>query len=259
MLKTNRLKFSRGNAKLGKETAIFSLPAGFTCPGADLCLSRANRITGKIKDGPHSQFRCYAATNEALFKNVRKSRWNNLTMLKACKNTHEMVNLILGSIPRKVNLVRIHQSGDFFSQMYFDSWRIVAASRPDVIFYCYTKALPFWIANLGFIPDNFKIVASIGGVYDSLIEKNGLRSARVVFTEQEAKDKGLLIDHDDSLLYDYDQDFAILLHATQPAGTPAAKAWQEIKVNGRGGYKSDYFKQYRSNKNKNAFKKKSNK
>jgi hypothetical protein len=174
-------------------------------------------------------------------------------MLKACKTLDDMYLLIRNSLPQKAKLVRIHQSGDFFSQMYFDAWIMVAKFNPNIIFYCYTKALPFWVARLSAIPKNFRITASIGGVYDSLIGKHGLRFAEVVFSEKDAKEKRLPIDHDDSLLYKYDDNFAILLHATQPAGTPAAKAWQDIKVNGRGGYKSDYFAHYGSNKSKNAF------
>ena len=61
-----KLKFAKGNAKLGKNTVIFNLPAGATCPGALLCLSRANRKTGKLTDGPKNQFRCYAASTENL-------------------------------------------------------------------------------------------------------------------------------------------------------------------------------------------------
>ena len=42
------LKFSTGNAKLGKRL-IFSLPAGYTCPNAGHCKTFADRVTGKIE------------------------------------------------------------------------------------------------------------------------------------------------------------------------------------------------------------------
>jgi hypothetical protein len=73
---------------------------------------------------------------------------------------------------------------------------------------------------------------------------HNLRSALVVYTELAAQSARLQIDHDDSLLFDSDRDFAILLHGTQPAGSIASEAWQEIKTNGSGGYKSDYFAHY---------------
>jgi hypothetical protein len=235
------LSFARGNAKLEKTTAIFSLPAGFTCPAAMLCLSRADKLTGKITDGPKTQFRCYAANSENLFPNVRKSRWANFEKLKG-KSIAEMATLIEASIPRKnITLVRIHSSGDFFNQDYFDAWLLVASRNPHQTFYAYTKALNFWVSRLKSIPENFKLVASRGGRYDNLIEAYKLRNVTVVFTKGEARKMKLPIDHDDTFAWRENKNFALLLHGTQPKGSQAALAWQQIKTTGGGGYKADYF------------------
>ena len=178
-----KLKFAKGNAKLEKDTAVFSLPAGHTCPAALLCQSRADKLTGKLTDGNRNVFRCYAASAENLFRNIRVSRWRNFEALQACKGVTAMVDLILRSMPVKgIKLCRIHSSGDFFSQSYFDAWLAVARSKPDVIFYAYTKALPYWIARLSDVPSNFRLVASRGGRYDSLIEAHNLRNVKVVLT-----------------------------------------------------------------------------
>lgn len=239
-----KLKFAKGNAKLGTQTAIFSLPAGYTCPGAKDCLSRSNRTTGKIVDGPACQFRCYAASSEALFKNIRISRWRNFDALKG-HSVAEMSELIEKSLPkRNTKLVRIHASGDFFNQDYFDAWLLVARKHPDLIFYAYTKALPFWVRRLNSIPRNLKLVASYGGKYDSLILQYKLRSVTVVFSESQARRLKLKLDNDDTLAWQTDKSFALLLHGTQPAHTAASKAWQHIKVKGKGGYKADYFAHY---------------
>jgi hypothetical protein len=40
---TSLLKFGIGNAKLGKAIHTFTLPSGYTCPGAEKCLSRFDR------------------------------------------------------------------------------------------------------------------------------------------------------------------------------------------------------------------------
>lgn len=243
MLKKNRLLFSKGNAKLGKTTAIFNLPAGHTCPAAKLCLSLVSKA-GKLSDGPHTQFRCYATTSEAMFPNIRKSRWHNFNTLQG-KSVAEMAEVINASLPRKnVSLVRVHSSGDFFNQDYFDAWLLVARRNPSLTFYAYTKMLPLWVRRLNAIPSNFKLVASLGGKFDSLIEKHSLRHVRVVFTEAEAEKLGLPIDHDDTHAWDSDASFALLLHGTQPAHSEAAKAWQHIKTQGRGGYTADYFAHY---------------
>ena len=247
---TETLNFGVGNAKLNKGTAILSLPAGHSCPFAKDCRSCAHRETGKIQDGPHTQFRCYAANIEALFRNVRESRWSNFEAVKACNgNTLQMAALIDRSIPRrngKTTLVRFHQSGDFFSQAYFDAWLMVARQNPGLVFYGYTKALPFWVKRLGDIPVNFHFVASRGGTHDALIEQHGLRSARVVFSEYQARKLKLPIDHDDTHVWKYDGDFAILIHGTQPAGSEAGKAWYKIFKTGKGGYKAGYFNHYKA-------------
>ena len=161
-----------------------------------------------------------------------------------------MINLILRSLPKNISLCRIHSSGDFFSQDYFDAWNHVASIRHDVVFYAYTKALPFWIKRLGIISPNFRLVASKGGKYDHLIPLYNLRHVQVVglnpaiTPEIEAKSLGLEIDHDDTLAWNSQANFAISLHGTQPAGTDAAKSWQKIKTQGAGGYKADYFAHY---------------
>jgi hypothetical protein len=241
---TERLNFTLGNAKLKKDTAILSLPAGFTCPFAKTCRSCADRVTGKIKDGPHAQIRCYATGAECLFPNIRKSRWHNFETLKNAKTVIGMANLIEQGIinRKKVKLVRFHQSGDFWSQDYFDAWLMVARQHSNLIFYGYSKALPYWIKRLGEIPSNFKLVASRGGTHDSLIEMFGLRSARVVFSEREARRKWHLpIDHDDTLCWKGITDFCIIIHGTQPKNSKASRAWYKIFKSGHGGYRSDYF------------------
>ncbi len=240
------LRFTVGNAKLDKSVVIFSLPAGHTCPFAHQCRSSADRETGKIKDGPATQFRCYAANTEALFKNVRVGRWNNFEAVKEAGSTLQIAALIDKSIPRrngKTKLVRLHQSGDFFNQAYFDAWLLVTRHNPDLIFYGYTKALSFWVKRLHEIPANLKLVASRGGSQDSLIQTFGLRSCKVVFSEDEAKKLNLPIDHDDTHVWKHDGDFALLLHGTQPMGSEAGKAWYKLHKAG-GGYHAKYFEHY---------------
>jgi len=248
MINTKKtLSFAKGNAKLtGGNIFTFSLPAGYTCPSAHLCKSWADKETGKVKDGADTQFRCFATTPEILFKNVRDSRWSNFDLLKQAKTAIGMAELIESALLTKENikLVRFNASGDFFNQEYFDAWLMVAQQHPEWVVYGYTKQLPQWIKRLPLVPSNMKLVASRGGKHDDLISLFGLRSATVVFSETEAKQKGLPIDHDDSLLWNSDKDFALLLHGNQPAGSEASKAWYQIHKHGKGGYKSGYFDHY---------------
>lgn len=246
------LKFARGNAKLDKTVYTFSLPSGFTCPGANECLSKADKTTGAIKDGPENKFRCFSASQENQYPNVRKSRWYNFDLLREVSAPYNddtqkmlmMLELIHTSLPKNAKKIRIHVAGDFFSQAYFDAWCEVAALNPNRLFYFYTKSINYWanrIATIGnghkgYNLPNFVPTASVGGKQDSVIEALGLRKATVVFSEKEAKKLKLEIDHDDSHAMKFGKDFALLLHGTQPPKSEASKSLQELKKNGFTGY-----------------------
>lgn len=232
--KNSSISFGQGNAKLDKRIATFSLPSGYSCPGAKDCLAFANRKTGFIKDGQNTVFRCYSASQEALFPNVRRSRWNNLEALKG-QSRENMTALINACLPDE-KIVRLHVAGDFFSQDYFDAWLEVARLNPTKLFYTYTKSISFWVARIGNIPKNFKLNASFGGKYDELIKLYSLKSVKVVFSVLEAKRLHLKIDHDDSLAFTQDKSFALLLHGTQPGQSLASKALSALRALGIGGY-----------------------
>lgn len=248
------LKFAARNNKLD-DIITFSMPAGHSCPFAKDCRSCTTLKTARstntsnvnhkfsgfgIQDGPDTQFRCFTAIDEVLRPGVRAARWHNfLTLLHILtKGKLATIELIERSLP-VANLgkpTRVHISGDFFTQKYFDAWMDVARRNPERLFYAYTKALPLWVKRLGTIPKNFKLTASYGGTHDHLIKEHGLKFAKVVKSVQEAKMSGLPIDHDDSHAYAGDKSFALLVHGQQPAGTIWAQAWTALKKLGLGGY-----------------------
>jgi len=235
------LKFSAGNAKL-KNIISFSLASGWSCPFANECYSKADPENGKITDGPNTQFRCFSASQESLYPAVRKQRFDNFNELKNIKTVEEMVQKLQQALPKikksgEGKIVRLHVAGDFFNQKYFDAWLTVAKNNPDRIFYAYTKSLQYWINRLNDIPVNFKLNASKGGKLDNLIDQYNLKYAEVVYSEQEAKEKGLEIDHDDSHAYDFNHSFALLIHGTQPKGSKAAAAKSLLAKQGWTGYK----------------------
>lgn len=226
------LKFKAGgNQKLGETIVTFSIPSGYTCPGAKACLSKAHADTGKITDGPQIQFRCFSATQESAFRNVRNLRWHNYDLLTKEKDQGKLVAMLSDGldrvVTRKIVAVRVHVAGDFFSQLYFDAWMEVATKYPELKFYAYTKSLPYWVARLGLIPKNFSLIASEGGKHDKLIATYKLPKAVVVFHPAEAEALNLAIDHDDQLAI-AGKTFALLLHGTQPAGSTAAQALRKM-------------------------------
>ena len=233
---TNIIKFGQGNAKLSVSIGTFSLPAGHSCPFAKECKSQTDALTGKVIDGEHCRFRCFAATSEARATNVRKQRWHNFNILKSARKVEKMGGIIQHSLPKGLDKIRVHVSGDFFTEQYFLAWVNVAMNNPLNTFYGYTKATPFLVKYKKYLPNNFRFTASRGGTHDHLIDKYGLVSAEVVFSVEEAHAKGLEIDHDDSHAIRYDKSFALLIHGTQPPGSEASKAWVKIMQSGIGGY-----------------------
>ena len=250
------LKFSKANAKtqalandaelaeyLQGNRKIYSLDllSGWSCPHAKDCLSKAvvqDNGKRKIKDGKDTQFRCFSASQEVQYTNVYNSRKHNFDLLRK-QNHEEMVKLINSSLPENAGIVRIHVAGDFFSLAYMHAWYMVAALNPNVLFYAYTKSLKFWVGGINELPilHNFVLTASYGGRDDHMIDEFNLRSTKVVFSEAEAEELGLAIDHDDSHAAKpslRDNSFALLIHGTQPAGSEASTALKKLK--GKGSY-----------------------
>jgi hypothetical protein len=79
------------------------------------------------------------------------------------------------------------------------------------------------------------LTASIGGMLDRMIPRNPdvfKRVAYVVYTEEEAAELGLEIDHSDELCFG-DKPFALLVHGQQRAGSDANKAINKRKKEGK--------------------------
>ena len=242
-MQTALLKFGEPNAKLKKmlkklslKLKTFTLPAGWTCPGAKDCLSKSDRATGKITDGPDTEFRCFMASAEARSPSLRKLVWHNLelikdTMMNAWRYKKDKVqcvaDLIHNSLPEKFDIMRVHVGGDYFSADYLQAWIEVAKRNPDKIFYSYSKSLHLFKQFA--LPENLVLTASRGGKHDDLIDLHGWKEALVVYSEQEAIDKGLEIDHDDTHAAFGKENFALLIHGTQPKGSMASQALQAIK------------------------------
>ena len=230
------LTFSTTNDKL-QELSItaFDLPAGYTCPFAKKCKAFAHKKGGKFASGKSirqvGDIRCYATSSEAMYPNVRKHRWRNFDLLNEFKgDASGMADLIIRSMtyhefrnPR-IRVMRIHSSGDFFSQEYLDAWIKVAQKRNDVLFYAYTKALPFWKERKKSMPGNLRLIASEGGTHDELIDKEQFRRAVMVKDKGEAMRRKLRIDVNDFLAALGDEDFALLIHGGQKAGEMAKQS-----------------------------------
>jgi len=166
-MKAYNLKWSNGNEKLNKDNGGvyrilgFGIPADYdfqlngekanTCPGALACRAV-----------------CFAKQGRYAMPNVIAARQHNLmTSLSA-----DFVDMAIADLKRfrKVNTVRVHDSGDFYNAEYYAKWCDIAKAMPHLTFYAYTKTInmDLW----GNKPENLIITQSLGGKHDALVNLN---------------------------------------------------------------------------------------
>ena len=65
---------------------------------------------------------------------------------------------------KKATHVRIHDSGDFYSKEYLAKWLKIIRDNPELTFYAYTKRISMFKAIKDYIPENFIVIFSFGGI-----------------------------------------------------------------------------------------------
>lgn len=141
-----------------------------TCPGALACRAV-----------------CYAKQGGYTWPLAKAARLHNL----ALSQDDSFTAFIIGDLARmrSVNTVRIHDSGDFYSQEYFNKWCIIARALPHLTFYAYTKSLHL---DLTGAPENFKVTQSLGGKYDASVDLSRPHSR--IFSTHEDRERAGYID-----------------------------------------------------------------
>lgn len=130
---------SKGNMKIDKAVLIFDLLAVYTCPNCAECR----------KD-------CYALKAQRQYADTWNKRYINTWLAVNALNVLE--GLLVDQLTKDARTaVRVHSSGDFFSQSYVDMWLRIARKFPSKVFYAYTKTTEIFNFDL---PSNFNIVNS---------------------------------------------------------------------------------------------------
>lgn len=157
---------SNQNSKL-KKSGIFSwgIPAGDTCPGKNTCA-----------------FGCYARQGFFVMPTVKRAQEKRLEF---SKSPDFVPNLIAEIKKRKVKILRIHDSGDFYSKVYLENWMAIIRACPEVQFYAYTKMVPFFQNKI--LPENFRVIFSFGGKWDHKIKPLIEPHSKVFSSTQELK------------------------------------------------------------------------
>ena len=107
-----------GNSKLHNSCLISTLPTS-------ICFGKGKQCKG-----------CYALKAEKLYPSVLPCRMRHLKETQSITFVTDLVQEIIKS---KKTKVRIHESGDMYSQKYLDRWAAIAMALPNVRFYLFTK------------------------------------------------------------------------------------------------------------------------
>ena len=185
---------TNGNRELAKDGIFtWTLPAlnarlsngknHITCPNAGICANL-----------------CYARSGTYNFSNSKKAHLAKLEMVLNDLAGWELqlVEELKAKRYRGGKWVRIHDSGDFFSNAYFEAWVRIAQSTPDVRFYAYTKEVK--MVKSYTLPENLIIIFSMGGKQDRLIDTNVDRHADVFPTLEALLDAGYTDQEDSDIL-----------------------------------------------------------
>lgn len=199
MLTQNRkMKKSGGDKYL---VYNFALPSVKTCPFA-----------GECKKG------CYGSSGMYNFSNVKAAHNRNFESSKnndfIVEMLKELDKLNLKAVKKgKILVIRVHDNGDFYSAEYLDKWLSIMLQRKHILFYAYTKSLPYF-KNVE-LPLNFRIIYSKGGKYDHLIDTTRHRHAEIFNSEKELEDSGYVSATNDDIIAPLNRKIGLVYHGVE--------------------------------------------
>lgn len=152
---------------------------------------------------------CYAKKGTYGWSNVKQAFDRRSELVR----TDQFVPAVLNELDkkRKIDYLRVHDSGDYFDLPYIMKWFEIMRQRPDIQFYSYTKAVKLMkrLKKLGRLPNNFTVIYSFGGKFDHLIDTSKDRHALVFETDSAIDKAGYANASDNDLIALNDQNFRI--------------------------------------------------
>jgi len=120
----------------------FDLPAVLSCPNCASCKST-----------------CYALQAQMQYPDTRVFRLTNFHL--ATFNLNKLQTLIEAQLSgTSIKVVRLHSSGDFFSQKYIDMWANIISKFPKKRFYTYSKVKKMFDFSYITSLTNFNLITS---------------------------------------------------------------------------------------------------
>jgi len=178
LLTQNQKIKDTGKAINEKKIFNFSIPAyksntgKVTCPFAGECVKFCYAQKGNYTRFPK--------VGEAMEKKYELTKLENFVEL--------MHNEIKS---KKAKIIRVHDSGDYYSPKYLNKWVRIALINPEVKFYSYTNSIKF-VKDLAFIPKNFDFIFSDSGKQKNLIDINKDRHTKIFKSKDELLKAGYI-------------------------------------------------------------------
>jgi len=164
-LLTQNAKLKETSKKLELKIFNFSIPAYKSVNGETICKYAKDCV--KYCYAQKGNYTRFPKIGQLMEEKYKISKTNNFIPLM-----NEEIQ------KKKATHIRIHDSGDFYSIAYLLKWVQIANDNKDVIFYAYTKSIPFFKGCIN-IPSNLKIIFSEGSKTDDLINTAKDRHARI--------------------------------------------------------------------------------
>ena len=163
-LLTQNRKLKKTSKHFDKRVFNFGLPAYKSNTGKVVC-----RMADECK-----KF-CYAKKGAYIWSNVFPAFEKRLQI----SMQDNFVDLMVEEIKKKkVEYVRVHDSGDYYDKRYLAKWFKIAELLPNVRFYSYTNEIGM-IKNSKDIPKNYDFIFSGSGKQSYLIDKKVDRHSKI--------------------------------------------------------------------------------
>ena len=188
--------------KSGMRVFNFTLPAIDTCPNLGACARG-----------------CYAMQGAYRWSNVYAKHKSNHD---ATFSPEFIGNIVQEVRAKRVNIVRIHDAGVFYTREYASKWISIAEACPDIEFYAYTKMVQLFKEELFDLPHNMTIIYSYGGKQDAMIDPSTDRHSQVFKHIDDLKLAGYVdASSDDSKALTPNKRVGLVYHGAK------SKAWGE--------------------------------
>lgn len=187
----------------------FGIPAFQSETGLLTCPNAVNCVSG-----------CYARMGAYIWPKVKQAYEARLALTQSDTFQTEISNALNKLLKRHKTgliLIRIHDSGDFYSLDYFKKWNDIALayqSETRIKFYAYTKMVR--LVKSQDRTSNFEIIFSMGGKQDEMIQIETDRHSKVFQSETELISQGYIdASHDDTLALGPNNKIGLVYHGNK--------------------------------------------